>query len=106
LWIGTWDEGVNSFDLNTKEFTHYFNDKKDPGSLSYNVTSALYFEQSGTLWITTPASVNKLNRTKYPFTQYMHDERNPESIAGNEILGVFKNNNNKIWISTSEVEQI
>ena len=102
LWIGTWDEGVNSFDLNTKEFTHYFNDKKDPGSLSYNVTSALYFEQSGTLWITTPASVNKLNRTKYPFTQYIHDERNPESIAGNEIWSVFKNSNDKIWISTSK----
>ncbi len=53
IWIGTYGGGLNSFNMETEQFTIYKRNKNVPGSISNNRILALHEDSNGDIWIGT-----------------------------------------------------
>ena len=100
LWIGTFHEGLNRYDPQKEEFTHYFMDPDDPNSLSHNIVRTIYEDRSGVLWIGTDNGLNRLDRETDRFTRYVHDPDDPHSLSHNSIWSIYEDRSGALWIGT------
>lgn len=53
LWIGTEGGGLNYFNQQTKRFSYYINNPKDPASLASNFVKTVYIDKSDNIWVGT-----------------------------------------------------
>lgn len=89
LWMGTWDGGLNRFDLATERFTHYRHDPADPNSLSTDFPAFLHEGREGQLWILSiefagpaiNAYLDRLDPATGRVTRYRHDPADPQSLS-------------------------
>jgi DNA-binding NtrC family response regulator/ligand-binding sensor domain-containing protein len=107
LWIGT-SGGLNKFDRENEQFTHFVHDPKDPHSLSHNVVTAIYEDSAtrNTLWIGTDGGgLNKFDREKEQFTHFVHDPKNPHSLSHNSVYAICEDSASPhsagLWIGTN-----
>ena len=59
-WIGTDGGGLNRFNPKTNNFQRYQHNTNDPDSLSKGVVTAIYEDQTGTLWVRTGMFAERL----------------------------------------------
>jgi signal transduction histidine kinase/ligand-binding sensor domain-containing protein/DNA-binding response OmpR family regulator len=104
LWLGNWTECLFSFDKLKKTFTSYWNDSRDPESLSHNQVTSVCFERSGTTWIGTwGGGVNKLDNHRVLFSRYKHIEGKSESLYSNDIYCISQGGENDILLISEDV---
>ncbi len=91
LWIGTWGEGLISWDLNKNTRRRYYNNSRvDPAASNFIQT--IYETRKGDLLIATHnAGVLKFNRQTDDFDKY--DE--------NVVLSFFEDRSGILWLGTS-----
>jgi ligand-binding sensor domain-containing protein len=53
IWVGTADGGLNLFDPENQNFTHYLYDESDPNSIGSDSVFKLLEDQDGTIWVGT-----------------------------------------------------
>jgi signal transduction histidine kinase/ligand-binding sensor domain-containing protein len=53
IWIGTSGAGINYYNPETKEITHFESEQDIPGAFTDQTTWAAYVSQDGVLWIST-----------------------------------------------------
>lgn len=53
VWIGTSDAGLNYYNPETKEITHFQSENNGPGAFTDNTTWKAYVSQDGVLWISS-----------------------------------------------------
>jgi ligand-binding sensor domain-containing protein len=53
IWIGTSDAGLNYYNPETKEITHFESENNNPGAFTDRTTWAAYISQDGVLWISS-----------------------------------------------------
>jgi ligand-binding sensor domain-containing protein len=100
FWIGSWGGGLNRFDPENNEWTHYWHDPNNTYGLSENYLAKIYADNSGFLWITNGQSgLDKLDTKTGRFTNYRHDPENSNSISGN-IVGEVWERDGILWIAT------
>lgn len=108
LWIGTWnglcyinpDSVINKKDV---EFTRYFNDPKNPESLSGNKVLSIIEDKNGKIWIGTMFhGLNRFDKSTRKFTQYKHNINNPKSISSNSINEIYQDSFDNLWIATQD----
>jgi ligand-binding sensor domain-containing protein/signal transduction histidine kinase len=98
LWIGT-QGGLHEFDRDTKMFTAYEHDPKDPQSLSGSYVAAIYEDRTGTLWVgTNRGGLNRFDRETKTFTRYSERDGLPSSAA----LGILEDTQGHLWLSTNK----
>ena len=108
LWLGTWDQGLIQFDLNTKGYKIFRHENDQPGSISSNNTYRILLDTKGTLWIGTwGGGLNRFDRQSETFEKihleiaglYTNDnqiiltiQEDPSGLlwAGTDGTGVFK----------------
>ncbi len=102
LWIGTMGGGLNKFDREKEQFTHYVNDPKNPHSPSNHSIRSIYEDRAGTLWIGTEGGgLNKFDRGKEQFIRcYVNDPKNPHSLSNNIIWSIYEDRAGTLWIGT------
>jgi signal transduction histidine kinase/ligand-binding sensor domain-containing protein/DNA-binding response OmpR family regulator len=103
LWFGTWGGGLNKFDRDKEQFTHYQFDSKNPKSLSSNYVVSIFEDRSGQLWIASSQGLNRFNRETEEFTRYMPDSEyalNPDLHDLNYISGMTEYQPGVLWIGT------
>lgn len=99
MWIAT-EDGLNRFD--GAAFEVYRSDPEDPNSLSGNITSDLYVDHLGMLWIGTYRNgLNRLNPASKQFTRYVHDPANPNSLSDDEVTAIVQDQSGILWIGTN-----
>ena len=83
FWIGSWGGGLNRFDPENNEWTHYWHDPNNTNGLSGNFLAKIYADNSGLLWITNGQSgLDKLD-TKTEVSSVA-------VISGEEVVGVLR----------------
>ncbi len=100
IWIGNWDVdwgGVDKFDPQTEQFTHYRHDPDNPNSLILNKLAGIYADPSGLIWFGTDAGLDKFDPQTETFTHYREKDGLPSDIV-RRILGDEQGN---LWISTA-----
>ena len=105
IWVATRGEGLNRFNRETEQFTHYKHDPDDQNSLSHNELSLVYEDRSGILWIGTyGGGLNKFDRKNDRFIHYNHDPNNSNSLSGNYVSSIFEDRSGRLWIGTASKE--
>jgi len=104
LWIGTFGGGLDKFDRDLWQYTHFVNDPKNPHSLSDNRVFAICESRYGRdrgagLWIGTGNGLNILDRAAGKFTRVSIDPNNPDSLS-DHINCIYEDRLGALWIGT------
>jgi ligand-binding sensor domain-containing protein len=101
LWIGTFYGGLNQYDRQSEQFTHYQHDASNPASLSHNNVTVICEGTEGELWVGTDGGLNKLDRGSGTFTRYQHNPVDRKSISDNRINDLLVDSSGVLWVATT-----
>ncbi len=100
FWFGTFDSGIDKYNIKTKQFTHYKNIPGNPNTLSSNHINHILVDKAGLLWISTEDGLNCFDSEKNIFTVYRHQAALSTSISSNNISLVYEESDNILWVAT------
>jgi signal transduction histidine kinase/ligand-binding sensor domain-containing protein len=112
LYIGT-HQGLNRFNPETNQFTHFKHEKNNFNSLSSNQVRELFESKNGTLWVGTGSpyadngggpedgGLNKFDKKSGTFTRYLHDPNDTSSLGNNKICAIYEDDQGVFWIGTA-----
>ena len=100
LWIGTYETGLDYYDVRQKKFIHFPTGLGVENSLSHYQVNDMAFHWDGNIWIATTEGLNflKIDRDRprnSRITQYLEDPNNSSSLSASHIQ--------KIWIDSSRI---
>lgn len=131
LWCGSFDNGIELFDVNSRKITHSFKANDGRSNLSSDFVFTILKNRNGDIWIGTYAGVQIYDRTANRFTDkldgiglcshLMQDSRNNVwAVSSNRLVrisedrkltefhiprgtiqSVMESQNNEIWVATS-----
>lgn len=87
IWVGTYNNGLNSLDPATGKFTCFKHDPGDPQSLSNNRIRDILEDKQRRMWIGTDDGLNLFNRGTGCFFHYYFDPGDPQSLSSGTVLG-------------------
>jgi PAS domain S-box-containing protein len=97
LWIGTQASGLNKFEREKNQFTHYQSDSHDPLSLSDNIIRVIIEDRTGTIWIGTNRGLNQFDRERNTFSHFVFDPSTPKR---NDIFSIYEDRSGYLWVGT------
>ncbi|MGD2085918.1 MAG: two-component regulator propeller domain-containing protein [Candidatus Aminicenantes bacterium] len=100
FWIGTNGGGLNRFDPEKHQFSHYLVDPESIDSLN-NIINVIFEDSSGELWIGSGGGgLKKFSRKSKIFTHFpvKADDSNP--LNHNTINAVYQDHLGTLWIGT------
>lgn len=99
FWLGS-VAGLMRFDPSTAQFSYYQNDPLNPQSLSYNIISSLFIDNTGILWIgTSGLGINILDFKANRFPTLTRTPDPASRITGFSIRSILEDNSGDVWIS-------
>lgn len=100
LWIGSGSKGLSRINRNTGSITRYRHDPDDSSSLSANMVTEIYEDNTGSLWVGTQNGLDKMNRTAGTFTHYQYDQQDSASITSGSVWTILEDRNGVLWVGT------
>jgi len=98
IWLGSIDNGLTSFNINTEKFKNYKFDPAKAGSISNNCVGHIHQSPTGILWVGTyGGGLNKYLRDTDTFKAY----RDTEGLSSNVIYGICEDDDGYLWLSTN-----
>ena len=92
--------GIIAYDLITKHYKVFTQDKTNPKSITYNRVKNIFKDQSGNLWFgLNGKGINKYSPKGIKFKTYSNAGNSGVQITDNMIASIYAENN-KIWIGT------
>jgi two-component system, sensor histidine kinase ChiS len=102
LWVGTANGGLNKFDLEANQITHYQNDPDDQNSLSNNRVLSIFEDEDGELWVGTEYGLNRFVRETQNFIHYQKDSNDQKSLSGDSVRVIYQDHEGTLWFGTKE----
>lgn len=100
LWIGTFNNGLISFDPVTKK-TQQFKYNERPGTIAYNDVRCLLEDENGNLWVGTwGGGLNFFDRSTQLFKSYLQDNSEKSSMNSNKVMSLAYDQPGIIWVAT------
>jgi PAS domain S-box-containing protein len=100
IWVATMGGGLDRFDTEKEEFSHYNHRPGDPQSLGHPLVMGLWDDAEGRIWVATyGGGLNVLDKKSGEFKQYRHDPKDPHSIASDVLYEVIITRKGEIWTS-------
>ncbi len=100
IWIGSKQNGLDSFEPETETFTHFRHNKADPTSLSSNVINAILEDRNGTLWVGTYNGLDTLNRKTGKFAHITNNSEAGLALNHENIKVIYEDKEGTIWIGS------
>lgn len=101
MWFGTWGEGLDKYDLETKQFTHYVRNV-NKNSLSSDIINDLLLESDSSIWIASGWGLNKLDFQTNQFEFFFHEEENENSLSNSICISLLEDRRGNLWIGTDK----
>jgi signal transduction histidine kinase/CheY-like chemotaxis protein/ligand-binding sensor domain-containing protein len=98
LWIGTYKNGVYSYDPLTKTFNHL----DDSFGLSHPEVLEIFKDSEQNMWVGTGDGVNLWQEANQRFISFKNDKNVAESLLGNIVQDIHQSRDGKIWIATQK----
>lgn len=102
LWISTFSGGLSKYDRETKTFTHYTHNPKDPDSIINNMVWSTLTDSQGNFWVATVGGLCLMNKTIETFECYNHIPDDPSSLSNSMILSVYEDSKQRLWVGTGD----
>jgi ligand-binding sensor domain-containing protein/signal transduction histidine kinase/DNA-binding response OmpR family regulator len=101
IWVGTWSDGVNILDLETKRFMSLKSSLVNRSTLSSNTILSLLLEPNGTVWAGTyDNGLNSFSKSPDHFTAYQADPLAKSGPVANMIWSIERENDDDFWVGT------
>jgi DNA-binding CsgD family transcriptional regulator len=98
LWVATYGGGLDRFDPERNEFSHFRHRDGDPASLGDDKVYCLHEDRQGTLWIgTNSGGLNRFDRRSGRFAVYTTEDGLPNNV----IFGILEDDDGCLWLSTN-----
>ena len=102
VWLGTYGDGLNTFDPSSERFGYVKHDSSKTNSLSQGAVRAIFKDSRGILWTGTDSGLNSYNPITKQFTHYQHHPDNPNSLSDNAIKSLFSDSAGILWVGTGQ----
>jgi signal transduction histidine kinase/ligand-binding sensor domain-containing protein len=103
IWIGFYGMGVDRFDPETNNFTHFRHQQNDAGSLSNDTVSAILVDHLGNLWVGNNGGLDLLDQKTGKFKHYRNNVSDSTSLSYNKVRAIYEDHEGTIWIGTGFV---
>ena len=97
IWIGTDDQGLNKYNIKTKEAKHYSYQVDKPGTISDNSVQFIYEDPKGILWLATNGGLNRFDPETEKFKVYTTEDGLPANYIASILPG---DKEGELWIAT------
>ncbi|SEO97268.1 Signal transduction histidine kinase [Mucilaginibacter sp. OK283] len=98
LWIGTYSNGVDRYDLKSKLFNHFTMGNK-PTDINSTAVYTLLEDRSGNIWMGTyQGGVNTYDAKTKTIKKWINNPKDPNSIADNSIQALYESHDGHIWV--------
>ena len=102
LWVAGPGPGLARFDVQSKAFTPYRHDPRDPHSLANNDVQSLFADRSGTMWVGyNGAGLSAFNPGAVNFAHLRHAPDDPASLAPGTVWGIHEDRSGTLWVNTA-----
>ena len=101
LWIATGGGGLNRYDRQKDEFTHFKNDPLNSNSISGNFLGNLLKDSEDKIWISTESGIDVFDPKKNQFIHYQNNKNDEHSLSDNAVTYMIEDNEHNIWIGTT-----
>ncbi|MEO7044509.1 MAG: two-component regulator propeller domain-containing protein, partial [Ferruginibacter sp.] len=98
IWAATYGGGLDKFDPQKNNFTHFRFDAKDPSSLANDTVFAVLRDYLGTLWVGTYGGLDVLNEKTGKFIHYKNIPGDSSSLSYNRVLDLFEDRQGTLWV--------
>lgn len=96
IWVGTREDGLYSYNLETKVLLNYHEDSK-VGAITNNHIYDIHQDSEGRLWVATNNGLNMKIEGSNKFNHYYKDLELRNTIPGNQVLTINECLNGDIW---------
>ncbi len=100
IFLGTWGEGLQRFNIDSQRFEIYKYDNSNPFSISGNRVNSVFADEGGNIWIGMNGEVNLISRYENIFN---HTKRMPErssSLLNDNVTAISKDSKGNLWIGS------
>ncbi|MCQ6956364.1 hybrid sensor histidine kinase/response regulator [Mucilaginibacter aquariorum] len=98
VWIGTYSEGLERFDIKTRTFHHY-PVGETAGRISARAVYALLEGRDGRIWIgTDKGGVNVLDPATGNILRIKNNVKDPGSLGDNSIEALYEDRQGNVWM--------
>ena len=101
LWVGT-PLGLDRFDYNLQQVTHYQHDSTNQNSLGWNWIDDLWITPTGKLWIGTREGVDFFDPETEQFTHYRTNPNDSNSLSSNRVSCLIEDSSGDVWVGTAD----
>ncbi|GHU56949.1 hybrid sensor histidine kinase/response regulator [Bacteroidia bacterium] len=102
LWIATDGGGLNHYNVQSRQFTHYTNRKDNPLSISDNAVLSVFCDSRNRIWAGTHiGGLCLFNRDKETFTRFMAPEGAPSGLQSDYIKSIQEDKHGALWLGTN-----
>lgn len=102
VWIAT-NSGVDVYNLDTYEISHYGHNFDNGLSLSDEVIRNIYVDKSNVVWLTTPNSgINYYHKADNLFKYYgqSKEEGTEKDLMDNAVFSIFSGRDGGVWLGS------
>ncbi|MBN2245311.1 MAG: GAF domain-containing protein [Candidatus Aminicenantes bacterium] len=100
IWIGTQGGGLDRYDPEVDNFTHFRSGSDPTSSLSDNFINVICQCQHGIILIGTNNGLNILDPQTGRFLCYQNDPDIPGTLSDNQVSSLLVDRNDTIWVGT------
>jgi len=105
LWIGTFNGGLNKYNIGKKQFTRFLNDPDNKNRISHDNINSIIEDNEGAMWIGTDNGLNIIlpedtTTGTHSIEQISHESGNSSNLIHNIVHVVFQDRYGTIWVGT------
>lgn len=100
LWVGTYREGLFSYNLRTSVLEQYAYKEGDVSQLSDNLVYCIFLDSKNRLWVGTNNGLNLREADSKVFKAFKKTSGDKNQLPNNTIREVIEDSQGVIWIAT------
>lgn len=101
LWLGSEDSGLYSYQISSKESTHYKQEYLSKNSIGSNLIRAITIDKNNHVWIgCINGGLNKLDPKTGIFNNYKYEAGNLSSLSQRTVSALLEDKQGNLWIGT------
>ncbi|MDR1624063.1 MAG: response regulator [Tannerellaceae bacterium] len=102
IWIATDGGGLNHYNPQTKQYTHYIYDPNNPQSISDNAVVSVFCDSKNRVWAGTYiGGLCLFNRDDSTFTHFRAEKRNANALQSDFIKNIQEDKRGNLWLGTN-----
>ncbi len=103
LWLNTYGEGLQRFDIRNEQFATFKSDRDNPTGLTSNAVETIYVDRSGTIWVGTEGSgADRFNPASAGVSNYRSTNGPNGMLPGASVWSIAEAPDGTLWVSTQD----